>query len=178
MSDRSDTPEDNIALMRAAFAAMQRRDLDTCMTMLTEDFLIDVAGAPIGRGRKAWRRNAEMLFASFSDVELHVEDMFAAGDKVAVRLRLTGRHTAEFLGHPPTGRRFDYKSNELYQVIDGKIASEWICSDTLTLMTQTGVLSGKRLVGLWLAGYRFWFGVATGVMTGAAIAVAAQFAFA
>lgn len=167
------TSDANLALMRAAFAALQRRDLDACVGMLSEDFLIDVAGAPVKRGRGAWRRNAEVLFTAFPDVTFDVEDMFAAGDKVAVRVRLTGTHSGDFLGHPSTGRRIDYKSNELYRIVDGKIAAEWICSDTLSLMTQTGVMSEARLVNLWLSGYRVWFALVAGLAAGVGLALLA-----
>lgn len=103
--------------------------------------------------------------------------MFAAGDRVAVRVRLTGTHSGDFLGHPPTGRRVDYKSNEIYRIADGKIAAEWICSDTLSLMTQTGVMSGARLVNLWLAGYRVWFALAAGLVAGIGLMLAAGAVF-
>jgi predicted ester cyclase len=167
MADIIDPAASNVEIMRVALAAMERGDLDACVAMLTDDFLIDVAGAPPKRGHRAWRDNAEALFASFSDVKLDIVDIFGAGDRVAVRLRVSGRHTGEFLGQQPTGKRIDYTSNELYQIRDGKIAAEWICSDTLALMTQTGVVSGARVIGLWLAGFRFWFALAIGVIAGA-----------
>ena len=123
------TAEANIELMRNAFSAMNRKDLDACVRVLTPDFIINIAGTPYQmRGTRAWRRNAETLVAAFPDIRIDVQDMVAANDKVAVRVRLTGTHTGEFLGQQPTGRHIDYQSNELYRIADGKIAEEWICS--------------------------------------------------
>src|SRR5262249_43716877 len=99
----------------------------------------------------------------------HVEDMFAAGDKVAVRARFTGTHTGEFLGHQPTGKQVEYRSNELYRIADGKISEEWICSDTLTLMTQIGAIPAGRLLSMWFAGYRVWFAAGLGLAAGTAL---------
>ena len=53
-------------------------------------------------------------------------------------MRLTGTHTGEFLGIQPTRKKVEYESNELYRIVDGTIAEEWICSDMLTLMAQIG----------------------------------------
>lgn len=133
----TDSPESNLTLMRSAIEALNRRDFDACVALMTPDFAINLAGAPAQmRGPQAWRKNVEIFFSAFADGRIHVEDMFAAGDKVAVRAVLTGTHTGEFLGRQPTGKRVKYDSNELYRIADGKIAEEWICSDTLTLMTQ------------------------------------------
>jgi steroid delta-isomerase-like uncharacterized protein len=163
--------QQNLAVMRAALDAMNRRDLDACVAMLTPDFVISIAGAPPDqRGPSAWRRNAEMLFKAFPDARIHIDDMFASDDKVAVRVRITGTHTGPFLGVEPTGKPIAYESNELYRIVDGRIAQEWICSDMLTMMTQIGAYPAQRLLTLWLAGYRVWFAGALGLAAGAGLA--------
>jgi predicted ester cyclase len=157
----------NIRLMRNAFEAMGRKDLDACVGLLAPDFTINLAGAPYPmRGARAWRRNAETLFSAFPDIRIEVEDVFAAADKVAVRARLSGAHTGEFLGNRPTGRRIDYLSNELYRIADGKVAEEWICSDTLTLMTQIGAIPARHLLIMWLSGFRVWLAAGVGITVG------------
>jgi steroid delta-isomerase-like uncharacterized protein len=157
----------NVELMRNAFAALRRKDLDACVAFLTPDFAINLAGLPHQlRGPNAWRKNAECLFSAFPDLRIHVEDMFAADDKVAVRARFTGTHTGEFLGTQPTGKKIDYQSNELYRIVDGKITEEWICSDTLTMFTQIGAIPARHLVSMWLGGFRAWFAGGAGIVVG------------
>lgn len=166
----SDLPHANIALVQNGFSALRRRDLDACAALLAPDFIINLAGMPFQmRGPAAWRRNAEVLFAAFPDVQIHVDDIFATGDKVAVRARLTGTHTGPFLGNPPTGKRFEYQSNEFYRIAGGKIAEEWICSDMLTLMTQIGAIPARHLMLMWLAGFRVWIAAGSGLVIGAAL---------
>jgi steroid delta-isomerase-like uncharacterized protein len=172
----TDTSRANIELMRNAFAAMNRKDLDACVALLTPDFSINLAGAPYAMsGPRAWRRNAEILFSAFPDIQLHVEDMFAADDKVAVRVRLKGTHTGEFLGNPPTGNKIEYESNELYRIADGKFTEEWICSDMLTLMSQIGAIPAKHLLLMYLAGFRVWFAAGIGLAAGALLMLLARF---
>ncbi len=91
-------------------------------------------------------------------------------DRLAVRVRVRGTHLGEFLGNPPTGKTIEYTSHEIYRFANGKLAEEWICSDNITLKTQVGAFSKGRLVSMWLASYRLWFGFAAG-LTVAAIAL-------
>lgn len=159
--------QESIALMRDAFAALSRRDFDAVVEYLSPDFIINLAGMPYQmRGRRSWRRNAEIFFKAFPDIQFEAQDMFAAGDRVAVRFRFTGTHTGEFLGNQPTGKRVDYQSYELYRISDGKIAEEWICSDMLTILTQIGAFPARHLALMWLAGYRVWFAAGFGVLAG------------
>ena len=41
-----------------------------------------------------------MMKHAFPDLQAHIEDIVAAEDKVAVRLRFRGTHRGEFLGFP------------------------------------------------------------------------------
>lgn len=133
----STDPQANIELVRTAFAAFNETDLEVCTQFLTEDFVINLAGMPFQmRGRDAWIQNAETMQHAFPGIQARIDDIFSAGDRVAVRLTFQGTHKGEFLGIPATGRDVEYSSIELYRVADGKLAEEWISSDTATLMRQ------------------------------------------
>jgi steroid delta-isomerase-like uncharacterized protein len=177
MTITSANAQSNIELMRTAFAALERKDADAVVGLMPPDFVINIAGMPYQkRGTDAWRKHAAILFSALPDLRVKIEDIFAAEDKVTVRLRISGTHSGEFLGIPPTGKRVEYESTEVYRIADGKIAEEWICSDTLTLMAQIGGqgLSLGRLASMWLAGYRVWFALVLGIAIGAVSVVTAQ----
>lgn len=165
----TDTADRNITIMTEAFDALNRRDLDACVAMMTPDFEIHVAGAPFRQGTAAWRGNVGILFKAFPDARVHVDDIFAAEDKVAVRIRITGTHKGDFLGKSPTNKTISYDSNELYRITDGKISAEWICSDTLTMMTQIGIHSKGAMLGMWLASYKVWIAAFAGFAIGAGL---------
>ena len=134
---------------------LSRRDFAAAAELLSPDFVINLAGIPYQmHGRRIWRKNTETFFNAFPDVQIETQDMFAADDKVAVRVRFTGTHTGEFLGNQPSRKRIDYQSYELYRIADGKIAEEWIRSDTPTILTQIGAFPARQLLLMWLAGYR------------------------
>ena len=137
MTSQSTTPAMNAELVRAGFQAFNSGDAGQCLALMAPDFVINLAELPEPRhGRDAWRQGFEMMKHAFPDLQAHIEDIVAAEDKVAVRLRFRGTHSGEFLGYPPTGRTVEYVSHEFYRIADGLIAEEWICSDTATLLRQ------------------------------------------
>jgi len=104
---------------------------------MTPDIIINLTELPGPQhGREVWRQGFEMMKHAFPDLQAHIEDIFGARDKVAVRLRFRGTHSGEFLGFRPTGRTIEYVSHEFYRMTDGLIAEEWICSDMATLFRQ------------------------------------------
>lgn len=139
MAEQATSPSANVELVRAAAQAFNAGDTDECLALIAPDFIINLAELPEPmRGREAWRQNFEMMKHAFPDVQTHIEDIFAALDKVAVRLRIRGTHSGEFLGIPATGRTVEYISHEFYRIADGLITEEWICSDMTTLLRQLG----------------------------------------
>jgi steroid delta-isomerase-like uncharacterized protein len=137
MTSQSTTPAMNAELVRAGFQAFNAGDTGGCLALAAPDLIINLAELPEPQhGRDAWRQGFEMMRRAFPDLQAHIEDIVAAEDKVAVRLRFRGTHRGEFLGLPATGRTIEYVSHEFYRIADGLIAEEWICSDTATLLRQ------------------------------------------
>jgi steroid delta-isomerase-like uncharacterized protein len=137
MTAQSTSPAVNAELVRAGFQAFNAGDAGGCLALAAPDLISNLAGLPEPQhGRDAWRQGFEMMLRAFPGLQAHIEDIVAAGDKVAVRVRFRGTHSGEFLGIPATGRTIDYVSHEFYRIADGLIAEEWICSDMATLLRQ------------------------------------------
>jgi steroid delta-isomerase-like uncharacterized protein len=129
--------ETNVELVRAGFEALNAGDLDACVELTSPDLIINLAELPEPlHGRDIWRQGAAMFRRAFPDLHAEIEDIFGSGDRVAVRLSMSGTHRGEYLGIPATGRPISYVSHEFYRVQDGLIAEEWICSDMAGLLRQ------------------------------------------
>jgi steroid delta-isomerase-like uncharacterized protein len=127
----------NIELVRAGFEAFNAGNAGKCLALIAPDLIMNLAELPEPqRGQQVWREGFELMKHAFPDLRVHIEDVVAADDRVAVRLRFRGTHSGEFLGIPATGRAIEYVSHEFYRVADGLIAEEWICSDMATLFRQ------------------------------------------
>jgi predicted ester cyclase len=79
----------------------------------------------------AWR-------TGFPDAVQRVDDIFAVGDKVCVRLTWVGTHLGEFMGVPPTGKAVSVGTIGIDRVVDGKVVEGWGELDMLGLMTTIG----------------------------------------
>src|SRR5581483_3057684 len=130
-------PTTSIELVRAGFEALNAGDLDSCIELTSLDLIINLAELPEPlHGRDIWREGAVMFRRAFPDLHAEIEDIFASGDRVAVRLTMRGTHQGDYLGTPASGRTISYVSHEFYRIDDGLIAEEWICSDTASLLRQ------------------------------------------
>ena len=137
MTSQITSPAANAELVRAGFQAFNVGDADECLARTAPDLITNLAELPEPRrGREVWRQGFEMMKHAFPDLQANIEDIVAAQDKVAVRVRFRGTHSGEFLGIPATGRAIEYVSHEFYRIADGLIAEEWICSDLATLFGQ------------------------------------------
>lgn len=79
---------------------------------------------------------------AFPDMHFAIEDMVAEGDKVAVRLRVTGTHKGGGLGIAATGRRIDITAITIIQFANGKLVHGWNNWDQLGMMQQLGLPTG------------------------------------
>jgi predicted ester cyclase len=92
-------------------------------------------GAPPGFTEDAdgFVQLAKHLKAGMPDGKLTIHDIFAAGDKVAVRFTHAGTHQGELLGVPATNRTVTVRAIEIYRLSGGKIAEYWGEYDTFDL---------------------------------------------
>ena len=88
----------------------------------------------------ATRRWIEPFLASFSDVEMRIVQLVQGDDVVVGRFACSGTHTGEWMGHPPTGRRFSEVAEVyFFRVSDGRITSAWGLEDTAERLRQLGL---------------------------------------
>ncbi len=137
MTFEAGSAEANAALVRESVEAFNAGDTNKLLTIVAPDIVIHYAEMPEPlHGRDTWQHGFEMVKRAFPDLEVQVDDLVAANDKVAVRLTLRGTHQGEFQGIPPTGRTISYVSHEFYRVANVLFAEEWICSDMASLFSQ------------------------------------------
>ena len=78
--------------------------------------------------------------ASFPDVHMEVIELIAEGDKVVGRFTCSATHMGAWLGHAPTGRRFERVDEvSIFRLRDGKIVQVWSLEDTLGRLQQLGL---------------------------------------
>jgi predicted ester cyclase len=88
----------------------------------------------------AARRWITPFRASFPDVHMEVVELIAEGDKVVGRFTCSATHKGDWLGHAPSGRRFERVDEvAIFRLRDGRITNAWSLEDTLSRLRQLGL---------------------------------------
>jgi predicted ester cyclase len=133
----SDAPVTTLA--RDFFASQDRRRGGPDPALCTADYTAAIGGhAPMPlAGHEGF---AVGFYAGFPDAAHTLDDVFAAGDRLAVRFTIRGTHTGSFFGIPATGRPITVVANIMMQVRDGRVARLTGVFDEAGLLRQIGVL--------------------------------------
>jgi hypothetical protein len=73
-------------------------------------------------------------------VNVIIDDVINAGDKVVTRATGYGTHTGEFRGIAPTDKKIEVRIISIFRIADGKIVERWENMDTMTLMQRIGAI--------------------------------------
>ena len=113
-----------------------------------EDYRADYPfGNGWGEGPDGAKAFADAIRIGFPDYAEEIQDIVVQGDKVAVKLRITGTHQGPMLGIPATGRKIDFRDMTICTLKDGKIIQQTGLSDNLSLYAQLGVIDLESLTG-------------------------------
>lgn len=115
--------------------------LDVADELIDESFVVHGAGGQaIPSGPAGVKQLVAAWRQGFPDGKMIVNDMFAEGDKVVIRMVWRGTHTGDFNGIPPTGKTVEVTSIGIDRVVNGKVVEGWGELDMLGMMQQLGVI--------------------------------------
>jgi steroid delta-isomerase-like uncharacterized protein len=86
--------------------------------------------------------NVAGLFASvvaaFPDAHITINDIFAQGDQVVVRVVVSGTQEGPLLGIPASRHFVQWDGVDVYRLSDGKISNIWAGDDWTAILNDTG----------------------------------------
>ena len=96
----------------------------------TADELVSPAfvahGGPVdGTGPDFFKAAATRLRNAVSGMRFEVRDVFADGDRIAARWVMTGTHTGDSLGIPPTGEPITREGIVIFRTDEHGLAEQW-----------------------------------------------------
>ncbi len=135
--------EQNKALVRRWFAEMiSTNNLGIAEELIDSRYVNHFITGQTGP--EAEKQIMTLFFSAFPDLQGTVEDMFAEGDRVAVRLIWRGTNTGSFNGMPPTNKYVAFGTTNIFRVLNGKIAENWPQVDMMGLMQQLGAIPAPQ----------------------------------
>jgi len=133
------------AAVRAVVDAINGRTLAAQADQILDPSLVRhdlVQLFPDSKGTSEGSDFVGMILAAMPDFRLDIKDLIGAGDRAAVRLRMTGSHTGQpLLGRPATGKKLSADAVFIYRVQRGRIVEAWQMVDGLAFYRLAGILS-------------------------------------
>lgn len=123
---------------------LTRGDVAAVDELLTPDFVDHQPFPGVPPTRDGLKQAIPLFRAAFPDGAFVVEDLFAEGDRVALRTTFRGTHRGEYAGVPATGKRVEFAAIDLLRVEGGRMAEHWGLADDLGLLTQLGGIPGSE----------------------------------
>ncbi len=118
-------------------------DVSRISEFYAEDFKTDYPDYP----KTNWESGTEGiknfvlgLKAGIPDYSERIDDLIDAGDRIIVRLSISGTHTGPLPNLPATGKPFEFREIAVCRVENGKIVEQCGLTDYLTFYTQLGLI--------------------------------------
>jgi steroid delta-isomerase-like uncharacterized protein len=139
--------EENKQLVADFFNAMKVADLETLDKITTDDFAFRPMIGEGGLKKEAMLKMIGSVLDAFSEHTNRIDDIVAEGDRVAVRMTVTGVHTGQWGKHAPTGKAFEIAECFFLRIENGKIAEYMGIKDALGQYQQLGILPPNDEIG-------------------------------
>jgi steroid delta-isomerase-like uncharacterized protein len=141
-----DRHTENAKIALTIFEAWNDKDYERAFEILADDFtVVEVASGETYTGREGLIREYNMWHGAFSDGFIHVQNVIASGDRVAIETLVTGTHDGPFPTHAgviePTGRQLEFAMCTIALIKDGKYSVERHYFDEASMLKQLGVAS-------------------------------------
>ncbi len=139
------TPEQNMASCREFNERVfNDGDVSFAEKIMSDDF-VDHSPPPGGTGDKASTiAMFQQMHEQYPDAKAEILDMIAAGDKVAIRTRVSGTDTKGFMpGMTPTGKHYTMETIDVVTFDENGMNSErYGIADIAGAMMQLGLMPG------------------------------------
>ena len=100
----------------------------------------DPGTPPLSTGPEGYKQLVTAYRTAYPNLQLIIDDLFAEGDKVAVRWSARGTHSGPLGDIPATGKQMMITGISVLTIAGGKVAAQHTNWDTLGMLQQLGVI--------------------------------------
>ncbi|WP_177230283.1 ester cyclase [Chitinophaga sp. CF118] len=116
--------------------SLNKRNMALLSDFISEDYI----GVQGKKGAAGFEENVTPLIKAFPDMQWEIKDLIGEGNKVVVRWKLHGTHTASFRNIAATGKLITNDGIGIYELNDGKVTDTYILTDRLGFQQELEVL--------------------------------------
>jgi steroid delta-isomerase-like uncharacterized protein len=129
----------NLSLGRRVFSEIHGGGkVDLVDQLYSEDLVDDSPGG--GTGRQLIKDAVATFHKAIPDLRIEIEDAFAVNDKVVLRYTARGTQTGPYYDIPASGKPVRARGITIFQIVKGKIKTEWTEYDRLGVLRQIGAV--------------------------------------
>ena len=140
MDETATQTERNKSVIRRFVEEVQNQRRWDVYDELTDPDFFNLSGLPGKADREGSKQYLQSLIGAFPDCRFTVDDMIAEGDQVVTNKTISGTHTVEFAGIPPTGKDLTLQYIDVMRIRDGRIIEHWLVLDQLSFLQQLGII--------------------------------------
>jgi len=116
--------------------AWNQGDFTGMEELIAEDATFHIRGQAFPTSAEDLQRIVSGWHETLADFHFEIEDMVVEGDRVAVRLTLSGVHQGSWQGIPATGKRICVTAMMFLRLVGGKVVEIWEDYDEYGLRQQ------------------------------------------
>jgi len=132
--------EENKALVRRFYEAIDKGDLDAMDEFVAEDYVDhNPPPFPFPPGRVGLKESFKLFWEATPGHHV-IEDQIAEGDKVVTRLTAYGKQEGDLPGIPATGNDMEMTATVIHRIADGRLVEKWSDKDVLRMLQQLEVI--------------------------------------
>jgi predicted ester cyclase len=133
-----------VAVCRVFDEMLNRGRFDVADEICAADAELHAPLSNVGTGPEGLRQLASGMRLGFADLEVAIDDLIVAEDKVVVRWHTVRQtHTGLYRGVPPTGRSLKVTAIQIFRMEDAMIAEAWLEIDALGAARAMGIVPSE-----------------------------------
>ena len=132
--------EENKNIVRRYQEIYNSNDLDMLGEVVAKDLITPKIMPGMEPGLEGGKQVHVTTLIGMPDWHTRIDDLIGENDKVVARITMTGTHTGDFWGIPPTGNHVEFTGIYIVRIENGKIVEHWGEEDGVSLLTQLGVM--------------------------------------
>ena len=133
--------QQNQQLIRDYFNEVWNKgNLDILDELLSIDYLNHSSSIPdTPPGPVGLKPIVTTMRIAFPDLHYSIQDLIITETRIVARVKMTGTHTGDFFGIPPTNKKISVDQINIEYIKDGRISEHWRITDENTMMSQLGL---------------------------------------
>jgi steroid delta-isomerase-like uncharacterized protein len=132
--------EDAKSLLTRFYDQVNAGNLGVIDELVADDFVEHEEFPGISPDKEGVRQFFTMFRTAFPDMHMEAHEVLADGDLLCCRATMSGTQEGEYMGMPPSGKRFEVTGFDLLRLRDGQVTEHWGLIDAMTMMQQLGAI--------------------------------------